>query len=72
MVNYTIKRLDSDIIYYKSMSLMQHYDVLVAVKSFAEYVPAPCTHRPSSHPSEALVKLVLSDLNQDFARRAKS
>ena len=54
------------------MSPEQHYDVLAIVKSFAEYVPAPCTHRPSSHPSEALVKLALSDLNQGFARRAKS
>ena len=25
--------------------------------SRGEYVPAPCTHRPSSHPSEVLVRL---------------
>ena len=27
--------------------------------SSGEYVPAPCTHRPSSHPSEFLVRLRL-------------
>jgi hypothetical protein len=54
------------------ISSLQHNDVFAFVNSFAEYVPAPCTHRPSSHPSEALVKLAKSDLNQDFARRAKS
>ncbi len=51
---------------------MQHYDAIAFVESFAEYVPAPCTHRPSSHPSEFLVKPVLSRLNQVFTRRAKS
>ena len=29
--------------------------------SSGEYVPAPCTHRPSSHPSEFLVRLRLID-----------
>ena len=41
--------------------------------SSGEYVPAPCTHRPSSHPSEFLVRqrfLALS--NQRFVRGAKS
>ena len=27
-------------------------DVFIFMKSFAEYVPAPCTHRPSSQSSE--------------------
>ena len=30
-----------------------------ASSSRGEYVPAPCTHRPSSHPSEVLVRLQL-------------
>ena len=54
------------------LSDKQHYDAFASVESFAEYVPAPCTHRPSNHPSELLVKLALSDLNQKFARRVKS
>ena len=37
---------------------LQHYDAITAVESFAEYVPAPCTHRPSSQPSGVLVRLV--------------
>ena len=32
-----------------------------ASSSRGEYVPAPCTHRPSSHPSELLVRLCPSD-----------
>ena len=41
--------------------------------SSGEYVPAPCTHRPSSHPSEFLVRLrFLALSNQRFVRGAKS
>ena len=47
-------------------------DVFIFVESFAEYVPAPCTHRPSSHPSERFVKHTLSILNKPFARGAKN
>jgi len=50
----------------------QLYDDLVIVESFAEYVPAPCTHRPSSQPNGVLVKFALSNLNQSSVRRAKS
>ena len=41
--------------------------------SSGEYVPAPCTHRPSSHPNRVLVRFrFLVDSNQSFARGAKS
>ena len=53
------------------ISAKQHYDAFVSVESFAEYVPAPCTHRPSNHPSGLLVKLAQSDLNHKSARRVK-
>ena len=46
--------------------------VFASVDSFAEYVPAPCTHRPSSHPSGFFVRLALSESNKKSARRAKS
>ena len=52
--------------------LQQHNDAVVAVESFAEYVPVSCTHRPSSQPSEGLVRLAMSDSNQGFARWIKS
>ena len=50
----------------------QHHDDLAAVESFAEYVPAPCTHRPSSHLSGVLVRPVMNSSNQGSAKRAKS
>ena len=62
--------LDFDVIC--ALFILQHYDAVASVKSLAEYVPAPCTHRPSSHPSGVLVKLAMSKLNQIPARRAKS
>ena len=38
-----------------------------------EYVPAPCTHRPSNQPSRTLVKLIfLGRLNLSSVRRVKS
>ena len=45
---------------------------LATGESFAEYVPAPCTHRPSNHPSEVLVRRAMNASNRDFARRVKS
>ena len=50
----------------------QHYDAVAFVESFAEYVPAPCTHRPSSQPSGGLVRPMLNRSNQGSARWIKS
>ena len=38
-----------------------------------EYVPEPCTHRPSNHPSRVQVRFVLLDIsNLGSVRRVKS
>ena len=62
-----IKWLEYDVRIYQGLNRP------AAVESFAEYVPAPCTHRLSSHSSEVLAMLwFLPELNQNLARRAKS